>query len=60
MGLCQFLSGGSLGMLELFGEEPECVESGARLAAGISDPSGTAAADKPPPQKNKNPSTFSQ
>lgn len=33
-------------MLELFGEEPECVESGARLAAGISDPSGAAAADK--------------
>lgn len=33
-------------MLELFGEEPECVESGAWLAAGISDPSGAAAADK--------------
>lgn len=53
MGLCQLLSGGCLGMLELFGEEPECVESGARLAAGISDPSGTAAADKKNPQKTK-------
>lgn len=41
-------------MLELFGEEPECVESGARLAAGISDPSGVAAAD----QKNKTKNNF--
>lgn len=51
---CQLLSGGCLGMLELFGEEPKCVESGARLAAGISDPSGAAAAD----QKTKNKNNF--
>lgn len=51
--LCQLLSGGCLGMLELFGEEPECVESGARLAAGISDPSGAAAAAADKKKKNK-------